>query len=314
MDLSVVIINYNTYALTSACIASVYEKTEGLTYEVILVDNASTECDPERFKDAFPRIKLIKSDANLGFSGGNNLGIAHAAGECILLLNSDTELLNNALYLAWDVMRQNPAVGVLSGQLQYADGSLQHPAGHFPSLLMEAAMLLRIFPKLPSRLRRKWYLGDMWNHHMDTEADWVWGAFFMTRRHIIQALPGAKLPDHFFMYAEDMQWCHAIKQLGYTIVYHSGPKCLHHIGGSDKGIKEQGQAERLLQKKFQTIVPNEYRLLAMWHGEWYPIFLYTLRTLFYKTLKGPEKQLEAQKYWHVVQEGIKHGYRHVVQH
>jgi GT2 family glycosyltransferase len=96
MELSVIIINYNTFRLTSNCIRSLREKLTGVEYEIILIDNASTECDPELFSEKFPFIRLIKSKENTGFTGGNNLGVAAAQGKYLLLLNSDTELINNA--------------------------------------------------------------------------------------------------------------------------------------------------------------------------------------------------------------------------
>ena len=92
IELSVIIINYNTFALTNKCIETIYQFTKGVEFEIILVDNASAECDADLFKKNFPDITLIKSTTNLGFSGGNNLGIQQASGEYILLLNSDIEL------------------------------------------------------------------------------------------------------------------------------------------------------------------------------------------------------------------------------
>ena len=97
MVVSIIIINYNTFELTSQCIASVEEQTKGIAYEIILVDNASKECSPQQFTAKFPTIHLIESSVNLGFAGGNNLGIAAAQGDVILLLNSDTKLINNAV-------------------------------------------------------------------------------------------------------------------------------------------------------------------------------------------------------------------------
>src|SRR5437763_942905 len=98
--LSIIIINYNTFELTCNCIESVIQYTTTIPYEIILVDNASTECDAELFKKRFPQIKLVKNPENNGFAKGNNLGIKHAEGDAILLLNSDTYLkVNSDTYL-----------------------------------------------------------------------------------------------------------------------------------------------------------------------------------------------------------------------
>jgi len=111
-EVSVIILNYNTFQLTCNCIASVIEFTKDISYEIILVDNQSTECDADLFKDKFPFIKLIKSPENGGFAKGNNLGIGFATGELILLLNSDTYLSEDAISkqfitirgTAWEVL------------------------------------------------------------------------------------------------------------------------------------------------------------------------------------------------------------------
>src|SRR4051812_12404319 len=97
MQVSIIIVNYNTFELTSDCIRSVIAFTIGLEYEIILVDNASTECAPEEFLKEFPAVQLVKSETNGGFAYGNNLGIQHASGTRILLLNSDTALTEDSI-------------------------------------------------------------------------------------------------------------------------------------------------------------------------------------------------------------------------
>ena len=111
MQLSIVIINYNTFQLTCNCIASLKEKLQGVEYEIILVDNASVECDANLFKEKFPFINLIKSSTNTGFTGGNNLGVNASTGEYLLLLNSDTELINNAPEICLGYIQQHKEVG-----------------------------------------------------------------------------------------------------------------------------------------------------------------------------------------------------------
>lgn len=292
MDVSVIIINYNTQKLTSQCLDSIYKQTTGLDFEVILVDNASTECDADVFKAAFPSIKLIKSPTNTGFAGGNNLGLEVATGQYILLLNSDTELVNNAILEAWQIMRQDLGLGVLSGQLVYPDGRMQYPAGHFPSIWMELGMLFRVFDRLPRRITNKWYLSDRWDHTQPIEADWVWGAFFMMPRYVVRQLPKGKLPDDFFMYVEDMQWCFYIRQLGFTVKYSPLPKCIHHIGGSG-GAKPKTE-EELVAQEFSKALPNQITFMRKAYGDWFPTLLLSIRYLFFLTLRGKIHQLRSR--------------------
>jgi Predicted glycosyltransferases len=143
MQLSIIIINYNTFQLTCNCIRSIKEKVHDLTYEIILVDNDSSECDPNNFLKQFPDIKLISSAENTGFTGGNNIGISKAAGEYILLLNSDTELINNAPKICYDYMQQHPETGITTAQLSYPDGKLQYNCRRFRTISWE---LLEVFP------------------------------------------------------------------------------------------------------------------------------------------------------------------------
>ena len=114
MDVSIIIINYNTFSLTCKCIESLYKYNNGFSYEIILVDNASSECDAKIFSEKFPNINLVISEKNLGFAGGNNLGIKHATGNFILLLNSDTELIENSIFSCINYMKENKKIGVLS--------------------------------------------------------------------------------------------------------------------------------------------------------------------------------------------------------
>ena len=163
MNVSIIIINYNTFELTCACIQSVLDKTLDINFELILVDNASVECDPGLFSQKFPSIKLIRSGTNLGFAGGNNLGIKVAKGEYILLLNSDTVLKNNAIKISCDRLKSSPGIGVLSCKLLYPDERVQPVAGRFPSLRRELRNLLRLNKGLSQEQRAEMFLGTEFN-------------------------------------------------------------------------------------------------------------------------------------------------------
>ncbi len=240
MEVSIIIINYNTFLLTLDCITSIIEKSEGISYEIILVDNASTEKDPQLFLEQFPDIQLIRSEQNLGFAGGNNLGIQHARGKYILLLNSDTVLLNNAGQLAFNLMEQDFSIGVLSGQLQYENKVLQAVAGRFPSISRELIELFRVSKFFSKEKRARYYLGTEADYTKSFESDWVWGAFFMFRKEDLKYFPKGKLHDEFFMYYEDVQWCyHFKKHLKKKVCYSPEPKAVHYMGGSDRRNHDQ---------------------------------------------------------------------------
>ena len=208
MELSIIIINYNTYALTKKCIETVYEFTKNIDFEIILVDNASVECDAQLFKTVFPEIQLIINKENVGFAKGNNIGIEKAKGEYILLLNSDIELVENSIYTCVEFLKNHSNVGVVSPMLIYPDGRIQHLANKFPSIKYELVELFRLHTFL---LPKDYLLGYYFDHKENKKVDWVWGAFYLTKREIINQFPEKKLPDNYFMYFEDVAWCYEIK-------------------------------------------------------------------------------------------------------
>lgn len=232
MDVSVVIINYNTFQLTSDCVRSVLKHTHGLSFEIILVDNASDSFPEEDFKSEFPTVKLVVSDRNLGFAGGNNLGIQHSTGRYILLLNSDTYLRDNAILTTLRYMDEHPEAGVVSARLVYPDGRHQSVAQRFPSVKYQLIELLRLQKFLSKEAAGRLLLGAFFDHSQNAVVDWVWGAYFLFRREILDQLPGRKLDDRYFMYFEDMQWCLDISKLGYEIHFCSEAEVVHLMGGS----------------------------------------------------------------------------------
>lgn len=292
-EVSVILVNYNTFALSCAAIASVYRHTR-LSVEVIVVDNASQECDPEAFRSLFPDVILVKSGENGGFAKGNNLGLAQASGQYVLLLNSDAELLNDAIGLSVARLAQSPEVGVLSASLQYPDGRLQYPAQRFETLGRELRELLRLNRPLRGAARAHYYLGDAFDHQSEIVCDWVWGAFFFFRRQVLHQLPGGKLSEDFFMYAEDVQWCYQFRRLGYKVLYYPPAKALHHLGGSDPGSHS---AE---QKFYQRLLPNRYRLLQLEHGRLYAFACYLVRCLHLLSLRSPDNRRKATAYWRLL--------------
>jgi len=240
MQLSIIIINYNTYKLTCNCIQSIHEKLKDVAYEIVLVDNASVECDPTLFKDKFPNINLIISPTNTGFTGGNNLGVANATGDYLLLLNSDIELINNAPKICLDYLLQHKEVGMTTCQLLYPDGRIQYNCRRFRTISWELLEVFPFYKLLPKLKREALMLHHYFDHQTAMECDWVWGAMMLFSKNIIEQLPGKKLSDDFFMYCEDTLWCWDFKQLGYKIHFLPQAKVMHVHKGSvskDKWLK-----------------------------------------------------------------------------
>jgi len=248
MQLSVIIINHNRFAMTCDCIRSVRQHTHAVLYEIILVDNASTECDPEKFKEEFPKIHLIKSKKNAGFAYGNNLGIEKAKGEFILLLNNDTIFEEDTISKSLSYFQQRSNVGVVGCRMIYSDGKVQYTARRFKSISWELLDLFRFIPFLmPYRKRAGKMLGKYFKHDENIECDWLNGAFFLFPRKILEQLPGKKLDDRFFMYGEDQLWCEQIKELGFRILFFAESTIIH-IGTGSAQHSSQIKIRKIMMK------------------------------------------------------------------
>jgi GT2 family glycosyltransferase len=264
---SIIIINYNTFALTSNCIRSVIDKTKGVGYEIILVDNASVECEASEFLKEFPSIKLARSTINGGFAHGNNLGIEMASGEYILLLNSDTILLEDSISKSVEFLAANKSIGVLGCRMTYADGVVQISARPFKTISWELLDLFRFIPYLmPYTKRSRMMLGKYFRHDANMECDWIGGAFFLVPKKIIDQLPGKRLDERFFMYGEDQLWCEQIRKIGYSIMFFSGTTIVHINRGSSDLTKQT--------KVWKTIMRHELEIIRLrkGHGLYYIVY------------------------------------------
>ncbi len=235
MDVSIIIINYKTKELTKDCILSVFEKTTGLNYEIIVVDNASNDGSfeflSEEFKDK-QNVKIIKSEENLGFGRGNNLGFDNACGKYLFCLNSDTILLNNAVKIMFDFMEkpENKKVGVVGGQIYDENMQISHAFQKLPSLLdliLTKTFMYKLFR------RQAHHILD-WEVAKDKTKQWevgyITGAQSFIRADVIKKVGGYS--PEFFMYYEDPELQNRIKKAGYRRVFIPQPEILHLNGRS----------------------------------------------------------------------------------
>ena len=264
MDLSIVIISYNTEKLLLSCLRSIADYTTCIKYEVIIVDNASSD-GSQNIKDHakfVKNLKVIKNKENLGFAKANNQGIKIAQGRYVLLLNSDTYLQENTLGKMVDWMDKYPEVGVTTCTLLNPDGSIQASGGSSPSLfkvllwssfLDDFPLVADIFgsyhPHTPSFITRSGY------YKKDHEQDWVTGAFFFIRREVVEKV--GYLDEDFFMYVEDLEYCFRIKECGWKIFY-TTTASITHIGGasgtSSDAILGEYKSLRLFYSKHKNFI------------------------------------------------------------
>lgn len=263
MDVSIIIVNYNTCKMTAECINSVIEKTTDLSYEIILVDNASTDGSKDFFeKDN--RITYLYNTENLGFGRANNIGVKIAKGRNILFLNSDTLLINNAIKILSDYLDSHPKVGAVGGNLYSFD---MKPAMSFqrlrPSLSWEINDLLF---NLPLRFRYGKTATYFNNSSQPTKVGYIMGADMMTRKELIDQI-GCFDPQ-FFMYFEETDLCNRIAKNGYSLHVIPNAKIIHHEGKSFNDSKQRSKINPQRVELFETSRINYYHKT---YSKWYNI-------------------------------------------
>lgn len=248
MKLSIIIVNYNTYTLTKQTIDSVLEKKLPFEYEIMLVDNASQDDSMARLQEDYKELisqgllNITLNDANLGFAKANNIGMKKSKGEYILLLNSDTYVVEDCLQQCMQyIERYNTEaaiqgeneckIGALGCKVILSDGTLDHACKRgFPT----PRASLYYFLKLHKRDKVKYGLYDAL--HLDEnevgEVDCLMGAFMLMPRHVLDQV--GLLDEDFFMYGEDIDLCYRIKEGGYKIMYYPEASIIHYKGGSSK--------------------------------------------------------------------------------
>jgi len=170
-DLSIIIVNWNTKNLLKQCLESIKDHTKKISYEIIVIDNASTDGSADMVETDFPEVILIKNKTNKGYGRANNQGLIRAQGKYVLFLNSDITVNDNCLDEMFDFMEDNPEVGAASCKLTNPDGSLQPSCRRFPSFKVFFLMLIglrAVFPKM--KIFQKYMMLD-WNHSDLREVD-----------------------------------------------------------------------------------------------------------------------------------------------
>lgn len=226
LDVSVIIVNFNTLEVTAKCIESIYERTEDINFEVIIVDNASNDGSKDYFgKDH--RIKYIYNNENLGFGKANNLALDSAKGRNILFLNSDTLLVNNAIKILSDFLDSHPRSGACGGNLFNAHMMPTHSYKRkYYSIWSELNYLLHC---IPSRIWKD--ENESFNNSgHPLEVAYITGADLMVKKSILDKT-GCFSPE-FFMYFEDEDLCRRIRKHGWKICSVPDAQIMHLEGGS----------------------------------------------------------------------------------
>jgi GT2 family glycosyltransferase len=231
-DVSIIIVNWNTRDILRDCLVSVYAQTKDITYEVILVDNASSDGSAQMVKTEFPQVILIENTENYGFAAANNQGMRIAKGRYVLLLNSDTVVLDGAIQKTVRYADSHPEAGVVGCRAVWPDGRRQNTCFRFVNLRMLLLSSLLFF-RMAKPFRRPLFHPDRYLHldfNQEHNVDVVAGCFFLLREEVIREV--GMFDEDFFMYGEEMEWCSRIHKAGWGIRYFPGAEIVHLYGAS----------------------------------------------------------------------------------
>jgi N-acetylglucosaminyl-diphospho-decaprenol L-rhamnosyltransferase len=238
LDLSIIIINWNTRQLLADCLNSITATIERYAFEVIVVDNGSTDESQAMLAAQFPEVHLIQNLHNVGFARANNQAMAVSRGRYLLLLNSDALLLPQAATAMLNLAASEPRAGLIGAHLRNRDGSFQASYTPFPNLWQEFLIL--------SGLGRLFY-GREYPSYGPKEnkgpqvVDYVEGACMLVRREAYEQVGG--LDEGYFMYAEEVDWCYTLRQQGWQVWYQPAAKVIHLGGGSSQQRRTQREGD-----------------------------------------------------------------------
>ncbi|MDO8312913.1 MAG: glycosyltransferase family 2 protein, partial [Sideroxyarcus sp.] len=235
-DLSIVIVNWNTLDMLRDALASTYATLAGITAEVIVVDNASTDGSPDMVAREFPQAILLRNTDNRGFAAANNQGFALATGRHILLLNSDTIVLGDVLGASVRYLDAHPKVGAMGCRVLNADHTMQRTCSMWPSLL-NLILLTSGLWKLPyPRFLGRYQMMD-WQRDTERAVDSISGCYLMLRRPVLDQI--GPLDEAFFFFGEETDWCRRMRAAGWQLMFAPVGEIVHYGSGSARKLNHK---------------------------------------------------------------------------
>ena len=252
MDISIIIVNWNTRHLLESCLESILKTVHEVSYEIIVVDNASRDGSVAMLQDKYPQVRLIQNEENRGFGAANNQAMWVMTGRYALLANSDTMLTENAVRELYAFMETHQEAAMACGQLLNADGGKQNSVASFPdliTLLTNTSLLEYLFPNR--------YPSKRYNHDKPIEVDSCIGACLLVRKKAIDDV--GMLDERYFFFFEETDWAYQIKEAGWK-VFHVPTAFIYHLQGQSIGRDIQSRIE---------FYRSRYQFLRKWKSRSY---------------------------------------------
>lgn len=292
-DLSVIVANYNTQALLRGCLRSIFEHTTGITFEVIVVDDCSTDGSPEMVAAEFPQVRLIRNATNLRYAKTNNAGLRAARGRYGLLLNSDVEVQPDAFTALVQFMDAHPEVAAAGPKLINPDGSVQHCIRSFPGLLPMIFQSLNLHKLWPSNPLTERYYNTRFDYSRAQAVQSIGTTSFIIRRSTWERY--GMLDERFTLAFVDLAYCYMLRQHGQPVYYVPEAVVLHYGSQTinQSGVKEIRLQHQALRTFYDLYYATRHRRLTrtcIRGGIW---LRQVLKTLEYnvsrdkRVIKGP---------------------------
>ncbi len=236
MQLSIIVVNWNTKQLLKECLGSVCANAPESAFEVLVVDNASADGSADMVEAEFPEFMLIRNSTNRGFAAANNQAMEVARGEYILLLNSDTVVHGRVLEESLRYLRGHRDVGAMGCRVLNTDGTVQLTCSEFPSLLnqvLQASGLWRLpWPRFFGK-----YLMTDWQRDTERDVEVVTGCYLLTKRNVIDQV--GMLDERFFFFGEETDWCLRMRLAGWKLRLAPVGTITHHGSASARKLNFQ---------------------------------------------------------------------------
>lgn len=246
MELSIIVVNWNSVDYLRDCIASIYARTQDVSFEIIVVDNASSKSGIETLRQQFPKVIVDLSKANLGFARANNRGFRYSCGKYILFLNPDTRLVNEAIGIMLKHMKSLPSAGIVGCKHLSPDFSVQTcTIQKFPTILNQVLGIERLRLRWPHC--RLWEISPLFsNEPRPVKVEVIPGACMMLSREVFEKVGG--FSEDYFMYAEDIDLNYKVARLGLEN-YYVGEAALIHYGGQSSRQQTVNQWATIMKSK-----------------------------------------------------------------
>jgi GT2 family glycosyltransferase len=233
VDLSIIIVNWNTRQLLGQCLSSLFQSSDGMLLEVIVVDNNSKDDSVEYVTRYFPEVQIIQNNHNRGFAAASNQGLARAKGRNILFLNSDTIVHEGALKMMAELLDDTPEAGLCSCRLLNENGSIQANVYHFPSFraMLQRYTALKYLGLFKSA--RAFYKMRDFSYDKIASVDFVMGAALMVKRKVLEHI--GNIDENLYFYFEDTDLCYRIKQAGFKIYFTPNAQ-ITHLGRASSSL------------------------------------------------------------------------------